>query len=428
MKVSLKPLANWRDWFPGGGILMLAAAAAAGSSAAARVGNRPLSVTLALLALLAAMAGGIALIPKLLSRLRWRVVESLQLFSFTSLGMFFTFLIAALAIAALNTGNNLLFLVVSALMASYLVSGILAKAALSGLEVGYRFPDQIYAASPVRFLWLVRNQKRRFPTLSLRAETCVRSSDGEEKKISLYFPFLQADRTLAHSVDFRFARRGVYRISRINLITRFPFGFFQRGRVMRPQRELVVYPQVEPVENLLRLFPRVLGEHDERRKGQGDSIFQIRDYQSGDVVRHIHWRSSAKVARPMVRDFLQTGQDRVCICLDNTRNHEKFERAVTVAAGLASYFHGEGSRVQLLTAVASSDPERPRDGQLLEILELLARVMPGADVESFPKWAWALDRSANSDAVLKILLSPGGDEMRLPPEWRGTHTLAFDQL
>src|SRR2546428_900781 len=133
---------KWREFLPGSVILTLALLAALASSGAAQAGNRFFAVVLSLLALVMACVAGMILVPKLLAQVRWRILASLQLFSVTGIGIFSTFLIVVLAIAALNTGNNLLFLIVSALLVSYLVSGILAKLVLSGLAIGYHFPAQ----------------------------------------------------------------------------------------------------------------------------------------------------------------------------------------------------------------------------------------------------------------------------------------------
>ncbi|MBI4456021.1 MAG: DUF58 domain-containing protein [Acidobacteria bacterium] len=419
---------GWQDFLLGSVILVLALAAALAASGATHAGNRPFAVALSLIALLMATMAGLILVPRLLAQGHWRVLESLQLFTFTGLGIFFTLLVAILALAALNTRNNLLFLIVSALLGSYLVSGILAKLVLSGLAIGYRFPDQVYAARPAYFLWVLRNEKRWVPTFSLRAETCLRRADESLDVVSLYFPFLEADRTYSRTIKHQFPLRGLYRVARVNLTTRFPFGFFQRGRVLHPDHEVLVYPEVQPIENFMHLLPFLQGECEELLKGQGESLYQIRDYHAGDSFRHIHWRSSAKTGRFMVRDFSEAHERRVCVCLDDTQRHEKFERAVILAASIVSHFHDEGAHIQLVTANGSSNPERSRNEQVVEILEMLARVQTKPSVISF----WELiSRQAlfiRPDEVFKIVLTavPAGSVP--PPIWRTSHVVYFQQL
>ncbi len=419
---------KWREFLPGSVILTLALLAALASSGAAQAGNRFFAVALSLLALVMAFVAGMILVPKLLAKVRWRILASLQLFTFTGLGIFSTFLIAVLAIAALNTGNNLLFLLVSALLVSYLVSGILAKLVLSGLAIGYHFPAQVYATRPTHFLWTLRNEKRWIPSFSLRAETCLEGTVGANQTVSFYFPFLEAERTHSHTVRYKFPRRGVYRIAKVNLMTRFPFGFFQRGRALHPEREVLVYPEVKPIENFMHLLPFLQGDREALMKGQGESLYQIREYRNGDAVRHMHWRSSAKVGQLMVRDFAQGYENQVCICLDNNRAHEKFEAAVTLAASIASHFHDEGARLQLVTASGCTNLARSRGEQLLEILEMLTRVEIDNSAVSF--WELIPQRMSfvRPDEVFKIVLTPAPTGSVPTNIWRTSHVIYFHQL
>lgn len=419
---------KWREFLPGSMTLAVALAAALASSSAAHAGNRFFAVALSVLALLMAVVAGSILVPKLLAQVRWKALASLQLFTFTGLGIFFTFLIAVLAIAALNTGNNLLFLIVSALLVSYLLSGILAKLVLSGLAIGYHFPEQVYATRPTHFLWTLRNEKRWMPSFSLRAETCLEGLNGTSHSVTFYFPFLEAERTHSHAVKYKFSRRGVYRIAKVNLMTRFPFGFFQRGRALHPAREVLVYPEVQPIENFMHLLPFLQGERETLIKGQGESLYQIRGYQNGDTFKHIHWRSTAKVGHLMVRDFSQDYENQVCICLDNTQSHEKFENAVTLAASIASHFHDEGARVQLVTSGGSSSPHGSRGDQLVQILEMLTRLEVEPTIVSFWELIPLRTSFVRPDEVFKIVITPSPPGSVPAQIWRTSHTIHFQQL
>ncbi|HEY2934794.1 MAG TPA: DUF58 domain-containing protein [Acidobacteriota bacterium] len=419
---------SWRSFVPGSIVLAVALTAALASSAAARSGNPLAATVLAMLALVLAMLSSLMLIPKLLENIRWEFLGSAKLFSFTGQGVFVTFLIVVVTLAAVNTGNNLLFLIVSTLLVSYLISGILAKLTLSGLAIGYRFPDYVYASRPSQFLWTLRNEKRWVPTFSLRAETHLEGSDGSEYLTRLYFPFLDGERTLSQGIQFTFPTRGVYRISYVNLMTRFPFGFFQRGKVLNPEREVLVYPEIVPIDDFAHLLPFLQGDLESFRKGQGEGLYQIREYQSTDGIRQVHWRSTAKTGRLMVRDFSRVEEKRVCICLDNTRLHEKFERAITLAASIASHFHDEGAQVQLMTAGGASILDRPRREQLVEILEMLARLEVASPEAVFwdliPKYIGYV----RPDEVFKIVITPAVQGSVPGAVWRTSHVVFFNQL
>ncbi|MBI2821248.1 MAG: DUF58 domain-containing protein [Acidobacteria bacterium] len=428
MKAPAFPRAHWKDTLPGMATLALALIAAVVAAGSTRAGNRPWAAALSLVALALAFLAGMILVPKLLSRVRLQALESLQLFRFTGLGMFFTFLVVVLAGAALNTANNLLFLIVSVLLASCLISGVLARLVLNSVAVDYRFPDHIYALRPAHFLWILRNEKRRFPIVSLRGEIRLEGTGEIGREVSLYLPFLEANRTCCKTVRYEFPSRGVYRLARVNLATRFPFGFFQRGRVLRPKREILVYPEVLPVENFMHLLPFLQGEREGLVKGQGESLYQVRQYQDGDNMRHIHWRSSAKAGRLMVRDFCQAHENRVCICLDSTQRHDKFERAVTLAASIASHFHDEGAYVQLVTGGGSSNPDRSRQEQITEILEMLAKVQARDAALSFWEHIPRCISFVRPNEVFKIVLTAAAAGSVPAPIWRTSHVIYFPQL
>jgi uncharacterized protein (DUF58 family) len=406
------------------GLAMMAALA---SHAVGRAG-RPLSVALSLFSLATGLVAGFMLVPRLLARIRWRALESLQLFVFTGLGVFFTLLVAVLAVAALNTGNNLLFLVVSVLLASYLVSGMMAKLSLSGLAVSCRFPEEIHATAPSTFVWVVQNEKRRLPTFSLRAEIFLQALDGTCQSVSLYFPVLEVRQTGTRTLKQTFACRGVYRVVRVNLTTRFPFGFFQRGRVLHPNLELLVYPAVHPIDEFRRLLPFLQGERAVPLKGQGDSLYQIREFRGEDSIRRLHWPSSAKAGRLMVRDFMQDQDSCVEICLDNTRPHPSFERAVILAASVTVYFQGQGAEVRLVTADGASDPALARSLQQAEILGMLARVAPRNVSVSFWERLLAAQISVCPGEVFRIILTAADKDAVPPSISRFAHIVNFDQL
>src|SRR3989442_7869757 len=186
---------GWRSF----GIAMLALAVALllalYSGVAAETGNLWLVGVPALAAL--ALAGWVALtiVPALARRtpLRWFAYHID--YKLTREGLVFLGGITVVALAALNTGNNLLFMVLSCLLAAIIVSGVLSRIMLTGVELTLQLPEHIFAGQPILAVAELRNEKQTLPSFSLRVV-------GEEKKGQtqilarpVYFPHIPRKRS-----------------------------------------------------------------------------------------------------------------------------------------------------------------------------------------------------------------------------------------
>ena len=129
--------------------LSLAFGAAIFSTAARDAGNVIATVLLASLALLLAAAVGLGIVPYLLRRVGARRVRDALDFEVTRAGAFYAIVVLLIGIAALNTGNNLLYIIVAAMLAAIVVSGIASSVCLRGLELELRVPEQIFAGTDV---------------------------------------------------------------------------------------------------------------------------------------------------------------------------------------------------------------------------------------------------------------------------------------
>src|SRR5439155_22985595 len=113
-----------------------------------------------------------------LARNAGREAEQINLpFEFTTGGAIMLGLIAIVGFSAWNTGNNLLFIVLSFMIASTIVGFFAGSISLKKLDVKMRFPDTIFAGEPTPLLVSLHNRKRIFPAFSVVAE--VRGRDRE---------------------------------------------------------------------------------------------------------------------------------------------------------------------------------------------------------------------------------------------------------
>ncbi|WP_429886317.1 DUF58 domain-containing protein [Geoalkalibacter halelectricus] len=190
-----------------------------------------------------------------------------------------------LGLAAVNTGNNLLYLLVAALLGLLIVSGLLGRANLGGLRVRLRFPEEVYADTPTAASLIVENHQRRARFL-LQAEV----EEG-----AAHFPLIAARSAEDQPLSLTFGRRGRRRIGGVRLKSAFPVGFFQRGSWLPLDQEVIVLPRPRPcalpVEGSGR---QIRGRADAPRAGHEGDLLGIADYSGQEPLKLIHWKHSAR--------------------------------------------------------------------------------------------------------------------------------------
>jgi uncharacterized protein (DUF58 family) len=383
---------SWRSF----GIAMAALAGALFlalySGAAAEEGHIFIAGTSALSAL--ALAGWVALtvVPAMARRtpLGWL---SYQIeYKVTREGIVYIAGILVVALAALNTGNNLLFMVLACLMAGLLISGFLSRVVLGGIDVSLELPEHIFARRTILAVAELYNEKPLAPSFSIS----LVSEDVPQTKKNLpanplpqildrpvYFPYIPHRQTVRQSVELTFPRRGVYRQDALGLRTRFPFGFLQKTRRVNSKIEVVVYPQIQPTEEFYEVLPLVSGELESYQRGRGNDLYAIRDYQSNDSARHVDWKASAKIGTLQVKEYAREDERRVMLVFDpyvdpqatDAKSAEQFERAVTLCAGLAWHFYEINSVIEFRSA-GFGTPRMSAGEVIYDILRYLASVTP----------------------------------------------------
>ena len=149
--------------------LMFAFTAAIFSTAARDSGNLIGTVVLASVALLLAVAVGLGSVPYLVRRVEARRVRDALDFEVTRAGVLYALVVMLIGIAALNTGNNLLYIIVATMLAAIIVSGLASAVCLGSLELEVKIPDHIFAGTEVPATVCVRSLRRWIPALSISA-------------------------------------------------------------------------------------------------------------------------------------------------------------------------------------------------------------------------------------------------------------------
>jgi uncharacterized protein (DUF58 family) len=407
----------WLRFFMAVAGLALAFTAAVFSSAARDAGNMTATAIFASLALLLSGLVSVTTVPYLARRVvAARVREALH-YELTREGMAYLGMALVIGIAALNTGNNLLFIVLAAMLAAVVVSGLASAAVLRGLELEVLMPRNAFAGRAVEVHVRVTNPRLWFPAFSVKVmsppEEKKRNPGWEWQKTQfifpkkrrwlklpdytlrrktpsarkhkvltrpVYFPFVSARNAADIQVDLVFPRRGHYSQDEFNLATRFPFSFLIKSKKVRMERELLVYPALLEQDNLLDILPMITGEFVSYLNGRGSELYRIREHTPQDPARYIDWKATAKTGTPKMREFCREDERRLRLVFDNCEpghiTAAQYEYGVSLAATLAVHFAEEN--VELSFAGSAY----PGGMGLPDFLRYLALIQPTPQPES----------------------------------------------
>ena len=372
--------------------LILAFGAALFSTVSRQSGNLWATLILASAALLLATIVGLTTVPYLAQRVAAARLRDAFDYDVTRVGIIYVVVVVLIGIAALNTGNNLLYIIVAAMLAAILVSGIVSALVLRDLELDVQLPEHIFARKPMLGRIVLRNPRRWLPSfsinmLSLKKQKAarhwrllpalftfppgrppdkqwIRLPDRQLRRVeenppvpnifqgSAYFPYIPAGSEINADLELSFDRRGHYQQDSFGLATRFPFAFLTKTRRVRLPREIIVYPPVEPPDEFFEVLPMITGEFETFARGRGYDLYRIREYMPEDSARHVDWKATAKSGSLKVREFSREDERKLRIILDNpgpgTVSPKAYENAIALAASLGWHFAGENTEVSFV--------------------------------------------------------------------------------
>jgi len=430
---------GWRSF--GIAMLVLSAAllVALFSAAVAQQGRIWLAGITTVLALGMAAWVAVAIVPALARRTSLRWLAQQVDYRLTRDGGIYLAAIGVLVLAAINTGNNLLFLILACLLGGILVSGVLSRSVLSGIELKFDMPEHIFAEQPILAEIELRNEKQAWPSFSLLVvgQTKRKNVQAEILTRPVFFPYIPHMSASRQKVELQFPRRGVYRQDAFGIRTRFPFGFFEKTREVESDIEMVVYPRVEPTEQFYEVLPLLSGEVASHFRGRGHELHSLREYQLTDSARFVDWKVTAKIGRMAVREFAREDERRVMLVLDPfigpprrdlgamaaAEHAERFERAVSMAACIAWHFHEIRSVIQFRTDRYIT-PIAPAGEIIYDTLRTLALLEP----ETSAAGGAFLDELVGNREIFKIIITARPQRTIPSALWSSSYFLFIDQL
>ena len=299
-------------------------------------------------------------------------------------GWVFGIVTLGVGVAAINTGNNLLYLVLGFLLSLILVSGVLSELALRGLVVSRRLPRRCFAGQPCMVELTIRNGKVRLPSFSLEADDLA--ADPSDRRCY----FLKIAPSSEQTASYRRTplRRGRLRFHAVRVATRYPFGLIEKYRVFAVDDQLVVYPALAHVSERDFTLPDVGAESRAGIAGPGFDPLGLREYRPGDPAKAIHWRRSARHGRLIIREREAQARAKVRLGVDNRDDlpDDELERRISETAALAALALKRGAAVQV-RAIASHSPVLAPHSQpdpIFRFLAELATVPAATDGDRLP--------------------------------------------
>lgn len=283
----------------------------------------------------------------------FRRKRSKRKFRLTREGRAFLFVTVGVGLAAVNTANNLLYLVLGLLLSLLLVSGVLSDLALWKLQIKRKLPARLFAGRRTLIDVALLNEKRWLPSVSVEAIDEIDGVDSEAARFVRVAP----GKTEVGSYHFESARRGLFELGTVRVLTRYPFGLIEKGYTTFLPDEIVVYPRLLEHVAAPALRPMDGDAAPIHKTGRGSEFAgSVRFYREGDEARDIHWKRTASRGELVVREHEQDSSALVTLSVDNLLPpglddegvwYERFETSVSEVATLVSVYLAQGISVQV---------------------------------------------------------------------------------
>ncbi len=272
-------------------------------------------------------------------------------------GKYFIGITFGVGFAAINTGNNLLYLLLGMLLSLIVVSGVLSELSLRNLTVVRRLPTRAQVGRAHLVEIEVYNHKQRIPSYAIEIED-LRAGQPADKRCF----FLKISPRSAQVAAYRRtpARRGRDRHVGFRVATRFPFGLFEKSRELSAEGELIIYPAVDAVQLPIDHAGPRLGSNGVLGRGHGDETMGLRLMRDGDDPRDIYWRKSAGTGQPVLRERAREARRDIHYSVESTYGAEaddewsaRFERRIRDVASRAVAHLKRGDGVTVHTTAGA---------------------------------------------------------------------------
>lgn len=287
--------------------------------------------------------------------LLYRVVHNLFHFRLTPAGraMFWVFLISSSI--SLFSFVIKAYVFWCALFALCLSSAALARLFRPRFEVKVDAPERVRCDQPFRIEYRVHNVGR-LAALDSRVHMVLPSRLQGPAEVP-YLTHLRPGESHLFTQQCSPRRRGAYRLDHLRQESCYPFGLWRDGLRLPFEQTVLVYPHYKPIRDLDIPVGRNYqpgGLALTSYLGDSTEFLSTREFRSGDPLRHIHWRSWARLGKPIVKEYGEEYFVRLALIIDtvlpNPEDHRPLERAISLAAAITDYLSRQEYVIDLFAA------------------------------------------------------------------------------
>ena len=269
--------------------------------------------------------------------------------SVTTEGVRFLLLTLAVGIAAVNTGNNLFYLLLAMMLSLIVLSGFLSEQCVRRLEFHRHLPDTLFVNQRATATLWIANRKSHLPSISLRF---LDVAAGQDHECGIHLTHLAPGASTLRAYPLLIKRRGRHQLDGIRVVTPFPFGLFHKKAFYPLPASVIVCPALIPLPPMQVQALHAIGhDHALARRGHGNSLYNLREFRPGDDSRAIHWMTTARTAKLMLKETEAEDQRIITLAVFTVAADAEvatFERALSIAASLIDQLLKSGVRLRLL--------------------------------------------------------------------------------
>jgi uncharacterized protein (DUF58 family) len=216
----------------------------------------------------------------------------------TRFGFWFGILLAVTALGGLNFNNNMALMLGFLLASIAQMTTLLAYRNLVGLSLTAIRAKPVFAGEPACFRVLLKNpeDRARFAIRAWNSDSsdCVDIGKQDTGRLQLSQATLE---------------RGWCEMAPFRIENRYPLGLFRAWSVIIPRARCLVYPS--PALKPPPLPKTGRGDYGTAQKGEGEHLHGLREYQPGDLLRRVAWKTSARHQKLYTRE-METPSEEAC--------------------------------------------------------------------------------------------------------------------
>jgi uncharacterized protein (DUF58 family) len=351
-------------------------------------------------------------------------------------GWIYLAILALVSAGAMLRDVNLMLMLAGMLAGPVIFSWPAVVRTLRGLQVRRRLPRAVCAGDLLVVGVSLTNTRRKLGSWGIVVEEQIQPETDRARqppiRPAVVFPYVPAGQSCKGVYRGRFTRRGRYRLGPLRVSTRFPFGLLCRTIAVGQTDTLTVFPRLGRLTRSWATRQREsLAGSDlrERRPGPEGDFYGVRQWQSGDSRRRIHWRSSARLGELLVRQFGQPRNRDLAVLLDlwqpkrpAVEHLASVELAVSFTATVVADLCRKGGS-NLLLGIAAAPPQcaaGPASAALLqETMQRLAVLQAHSDDRLPELLEEALPQIEPGTEIVLVSTRPIdlADEARLAAFW-----------